>query len=93
VFDMKMTHTFESGAPPWPPELTSRQRECLRWVAQGKSSGDIGAILGLSPRTVDDHLNFACQRLGVRTRVQAAIAAIALGLIETAPDRPRAETV
>lgn len=63
------------------PLLAPRQVECLRWVQAGKSSGDIGAILGISPRTVDDYIAEACARLGVRTRVQAISRAIALGLL------------
>lgn len=35
------------------PGLSPRELECLAWVSQGKSSTDIGAILGLSARTVD----------------------------------------
>ena len=70
-------------ARPWPEPpaaLTRRQRECLAWVEQGKSSTDIGAILGLSPETVNEHVGEACRRLGVRTRVQAVVAARARGL-------------
>lgn len=52
--------------------LTERQLECLEWAAQGKSSADIAIILGLSKRTVDEHLGTACEKLGVKTRVQAA---------------------
>jgi DNA-binding CsgD family transcriptional regulator len=59
--------------------------ECLRWAAAGKSSADIGVIVGLSPRTVDDHLAAACRRLRVRTRVQAVVLALQLQLIR-APD-------
>lgn len=61
--------------------LTTRQRECLEWAQAGKSSSDIGLILGLSRRTVDEHLGDALDRLGVRTRVQAVAAAIKLGLL------------
>jgi DNA-binding CsgD family transcriptional regulator len=64
------------------PRLTARQRECLAWVRQGKSSGMIGQILGISVRTVDEHLGEACRKLGVRTRVQAAVAASLAGLID-----------
>ena len=59
-------------------------RECLSWVARGKSSVDIGRILELSPRTVDEHVRGACRRFGVRTRVQAVARALELGLL----DRP-----
>ena len=51
--------------------LTDRQRECLQLAATGLTSSGIGERLGLSPRTVDEHLMTACRILGVRTRVQA----------------------
>lgn len=69
--------TGEAGPSP----LTERQLECLRWAAQGKSSWDIAAIVGLSPRTVDEHLDNACRRLGVKRRTQAAIIAVRDGLL------------
>jgi DNA-binding CsgD family transcriptional regulator len=59
-------------------------RECLYWASQGKSSVDIGRILKLSPRTVDEHIRGACRRFGVRTRVQAVARAVELRLL----DRP-----
>ena len=64
------------------PRLSGRQRECLAWVRQGKSSGVIAEILGLSVRTVDEHLAEACRKLGVRTRVQAAVEASLAGFID-----------
>lgn len=66
---------------PPPPSLTARQIECLRWTAQGKSSWDISQILGISPRTVDEHLDNACRRLGVKRRSQAAVEAAKAGLL------------
>ena len=62
--------------------LTRRQRECLAWVRQGKSSNDIGDLLMLSTPTVDGHIADACRRLGVRTRVQAVVEASLLGLFD-----------
>lgn len=56
--------------------VTSREAEVLLWVAQGKSNRDIGAILGLSPRTVNKHLEQIYQKLGVENRASAAIAAV-----------------
>lgn len=61
--------------------LTTRQIECLSWVREGKSSADIGVILGLSRHTVDEHITAACDRLGVRTRTQAVAEALARGLL------------
>jgi DNA-binding CsgD family transcriptional regulator len=64
------------------PLLTERQRECLAWVRQGKSSTMIADILGISVLTVNEHVAQACLRLGVRTRVQAAVEAAIAGLID-----------
>lgn len=72
----------DGGALPVQARLTDRQRDCLRWVREGKSASDIGDILGLSAYTVDEHVKQACSRLGVRTRVQAVASAIAQGLID-----------
>ena len=67
-----------------PPDcsLTRRQLECLRWAGEGKSSVDIGSILDISAATVNEHLTDACRRLGVRTRVQAIVAAYRRGWLE-----------
>ncbi len=62
--------------------LTVRQLDCLSWVREGKSATDIGTILGISVHTVHEHVAAACARLGVRTRVQAVAAAVALRLID-----------
>lgn len=62
-------------------QLTARQRECLYWTEHGKSARDIGVILGISRRTVEEHLALACEVLGVRTRIQAVVAARVRGLL------------
>jgi DNA-binding CsgD family transcriptional regulator len=61
--------------------LSPRQRDCLAWVRHGKSSTDIAAMLGISALTVEEHIATACRKLGVRTRVQAAVEASLLGII------------
>lgn len=62
--------------------ISARQIECLYWVQQGKSATDIGAILGISSRTVEGHIAKTCEILGVRTRIQAVLLAKDLGLLE-----------
>jgi DNA-binding NarL/FixJ family response regulator len=57
--------------------LTEREVEVLQWVACGKTNRDIGDILGLSPRTVNKHLEHVYVKLGVETRTAAAAVAIA----------------
>lgn len=77
AFDLRLSEPVRASEP-----LTPRQLECLAWAAAGKSSADIGAIVGLSPRTVDDHMAAACRRLRVRTRVQAVVLALQFQLIQ-----------
>lgn len=64
------------------PALSPRERECLLWVSRGKSSVDIGQIVGLSPRTVDSYLEKACAKLRVRTRIEAVAVAVRAGLVD-----------
>lgn len=62
--------------------LSPRQLRCLQLAASGLSSPEIGARLGISPRTVNQHISEACERLGVRTRIQAVARAVHLRLFE-----------
>jgi len=57
-------------------QLTGREVEVLHWVACGKTNRDIGDILGLSPRTVNKHLEHVYVKLGVETRTAAAAVAM-----------------
>lgn len=60
--------------------LTQREAEVLLWVSYGKASSDISAVLEISPRTVQKHLERIYEKLGVETRSAAAAIAIrALG--------------
>ncbi len=57
--------------------LTAREAEVLIWLACGKTNRDIGTILGISPRTVNKHLDHIFPKLGVETRTAAAARALA----------------
>lgn len=57
--------------------LTPRETEVLSWLAKGKTNRDIAEILGMSPRTVNKHLEHIFEKLGVETR--SAAAALASG--------------
>lgn len=86
---MSLYYSFAARRILFPPEpasaaavaLTPRQRECLQWVRAGKTDWEIGQIIGISEHTVIEHLDEARRRLGVRTRTQAVIEAVARGLI------------
>jgi DNA-binding CsgD family transcriptional regulator len=55
--------------------LTAREAEVMAWVARGKTNRDVAEILGMSPRTVNKHLEHIYEKLGVETRTAAAAAA------------------
>lgn len=59
------------------PVLSEREKECLQWTANGKTSWEIGQILGVSESTVVFHISKAVNKLGVSNRVQAVAKAIA----------------
>jgi DNA-binding NarL/FixJ family response regulator len=56
--------------------LTKREAEVLAWIAQGKANRDIASILGISPRTVNKHLEQIFEKLGVENRTAAAATAM-----------------
>jgi len=56
--------------------LTPREAEVLFWVSYGKSNRMISDILGISPRTVNKHLEQVFKKLGVETRAAAAALAV-----------------
>ncbi|OYV24812.1 MAG: DNA-binding response regulator [Rhodospirillales bacterium 20-58-10] len=56
--------------------LTMREAEVLVWIARGKSNRDISDILGISPRTVNKHLEQIFTKLGVENRASAAALAV-----------------
>ncbi len=58
--------------------LTRREAEVLLWVSYGKTNRTISEILGISPRTVNKHLEQVFRKLGVETRAAATAIAIRL---------------
>ena len=56
--------------------LTPRETDVLNWLAKGKTNRDIAEILGMSPRTVNKHLEHIFIKLGVETRSAAVGMAI-----------------
>ncbi|MGH2898782.1 MAG: LuxR C-terminal-related transcriptional regulator, partial [Solirubrobacteraceae bacterium] len=67
-------------------DLTAREKEVLRLVATGLSNAEIGARLFLGAGTVKDHVSSILSKLGVTSRVQAALAAQRAGLLDAATD-------
>ncbi|PJC86616.1 transcriptional regulator [Vibrio sp. HA2012] len=66
---------------PEPVKLTSRELECLKWSAEGKSAWEISKITSCSERTVVFHLTNICEKLNATNKYQAISKAIVTGII------------
>ena len=56
------------------PSITDRQRQVIELIAAGCSNDEVGARLGISPRTAKAHCDVLRQKLGVRRRRQIPVA-------------------
>lgn len=75
-----VTELFGGESPR--PRLSPREREVLRWVAEGKEVPDIAIITALSEHTVRTYLKSARIKLGCGTKTQAAVKAVRLSLLD-----------
>lgn len=62
-------------------ELTEREMDVLRLVVAAKTNQEIGRTLGISEKTVEKHLESVFAKLGVSSRVEAAVLAVRNGLV------------
>ena len=72
-----------AGAQPPSPALTEQETAVLRLMVAGNADAEIGHALHVSERTVRRHLRSIYDKLRVDTRVEAAVRAVQLGLVET----------
>ncbi|WNZ43231.1 response regulator transcription factor [Leptolyngbya boryana CZ1] len=63
------------------PELSERELEVLRLLAQGMSNADIATALGIGEGTVKSHVNRILNKLDVSDRTQAVIVAVKRGIV------------
>jgi len=82
IVNMRLARALRNDSWPNPVDLSEREVETLTWAARGKTSAEIARILDLTKRTVDFHIDNARLKLGVATRIQAAIKATSCRLIE-----------
>lgn len=68
--------------PPINTALTPREREVLRWVANGKSAWEIGEILHIAKRTVDAHVQTSVRKLSATNRTHAVALALRDGILK-----------
>ncbi|MBV1690321.1 helix-turn-helix transcriptional regulator [Novosphingobium sp. G106] len=72
----------EAGSP-----LTDRELQILGAIADGWSAKEAARTLGITPRTVECHLDTARMKLGARNRTHTVTIALALGLLQHPPHR------
>jgi DNA-binding NarL/FixJ family response regulator len=63
------------------PELSDRENEVLRLIANGKDNAEIARDLHISPKTVKNHISNILMKLQIENRIQAAVYAVRRGLV------------
>lgn len=81
LFENLADSLYTPGAQAVETPLSGRERECLRWIAEGKTAWEIGNILGIAERTVVFHTNNAVKKLDAANRTHAVARALHLSLI------------
>lgn len=82
VLDARGVTAGRRGA--WPGGLSDREVEVVRLVAVGRTNKEIGALLGMSPRTAQKHVMNVYDKLGVESRAGLALYAVEHGLLDGA---------
>ncbi|KAF0096088.1 MAG: two component LuxR family transcriptional regulator [Puniceicoccaceae bacterium 5H] len=64
----RLAKALMAGDGPGADRLSGREREVFAWLEQGKSSQEVARVLGISPRTVEKHVQAIYKKLGVSQR-------------------------
>ena len=83
VANVVSMHPRQNPAELFGSKLTSRQREVLQLVAEGKTTKEISAALGISAKTVEFHRNSLMDELGIRTIAELTRYAISQGMVNS----------
>jgi DNA-binding NarL/FixJ family response regulator len=81
VADYTRFHPHMNPSELFGGSLTPRQREVLQLVAEGKTSKEISADLGISSKTVEYHRNCIMDQLGVRSTAELTRYAVSRGIV------------
>ncbi len=73
--------SVESGGGVAGSELSDRENEVLRLIANGKDNAEIARELHISPKTVKNHISNILMKLQIENRIQAAVYAVRSGLV------------
>ncbi|MER8880811.1 LuxR family transcriptional regulator [Mesorhizobium sp. M0684] len=81
-FHLRLENSANSSGNEEKPTLSRREKECILWTAKGKSSWEIGRILGISVNTVNFHIKNVMRKMDTSSRTTAAIKALRSCIIE-----------
>jgi DNA-binding NarL/FixJ family response regulator len=73
--------SVEAGGVVARPELSDRETEVLKLIANGKDNAEIARELHISPKTVKNHISNILMKLQIDNRIQAAVYAVRSGLV------------
>jgi two-component system nitrate/nitrite response regulator NarL len=79
-----LSHVREQAAPASPSpttQLSARELDVLKLVAEGKDNAEIAAELFISPKTVKNHISNILMKLQISNRIQAAVYAVRRGIV------------
>jgi DNA-binding NarL/FixJ family response regulator len=82
LLDQLRRHGRPDAEPIAAPELSQREREVLRLVVAGCENSEIARRLHLSASTIKHYVSSTLEKLGVENRIQAAVLAVRLGLVD-----------
>ena len=74
----------EAPSVPADPGLAPRERELLRWLAQGLTNQQIGTKMFVSEGTIKQYLSHIGDKMGLKSRTQILVRAIQLGVVDLA---------
>jgi DNA-binding NarL/FixJ family response regulator len=77
---LRATSSSPHGAEALRSELTDREMQVLKLIANGKDNAAIAAELHISPKTVKNHISNILMKLQIENRIQAAVLAVRSGL-------------
>ncbi|HKG09651.1 MAG TPA: response regulator transcription factor [Gaiellaceae bacterium] len=78
---LRATGTNEADAAMIRAELSDREIEVLKLIANGKDNAQIAADLHISPKTVKNHISNILMKLQIDNRIQAAVYAVRSGIV------------
>jgi DNA-binding NarL/FixJ family response regulator len=73
--------TLDQGAETIRAELSERELDVLRLIANGKDNAEIAEALHISPKTVKNHISNILMKLQIENRIQAAVYAVRSGIV------------